>query len=831
MAVVVVALALWAARATRPAVRRPGEALPEITDSLARRLPPEAPTPRFVDVTVAVGLGDFRTFAGRRTSQLPEDMGAGAAWGDFDGDDDDDLFLVAAGGPLDAPPAQRAPSRLYENLGADTFRMVESFPEIRILGMGAAWGDADGDGDLDLAVSGYDTLLLLRNDGAGRFSRDARLPSPAGYWAGLSWGDFDGDGDLDLYVCGYVQYRAAGEGPRGASRQYGASVPYTLNPASFEPERNLLFENRGAADFEEVALLWGVSNPTGRSLSALWHDLDDDGRLDLYVANDISDNALFLNRGDTFEDAGLAAWVADYRGAMGLAVGDWNRDGDDDLFVTHWLAQENALYDSRLRGAPPSPPAGLLDSAAQAIRLTFSDLSAPLGLGAISLPLVGWGTEFADFDGDGWLDLVVANGSTLEDARDPARLVPQRPLLLWNRRGEFFHDLAVQVPELATPRVGRGLAVSDYDRDGDLDLLIVHLDGGVQLLRNDGQRGRWLELALHQRLPGGRWGAGEGATAVAWVGGVPLRRSVGGASYLSQSTRVLHFGLGEAEAADRLEVRWPDGSVERHGPLAAGQRWRIRQGEGDPVRVASRAATAPSAAIPLSRDRLAEFWRVQRAAMDALKIERDVHQAEALLRQALALDPAHEDSRYYLAHCLWAQGRGQEALAELEELRRRSPMSHRAHRQWAAYRALSGGGDADLAAAARAAERALEINREETGALLLLGEIALLRGQAGKAAERLALACRTNPRAVGGFFLQGFIAWRDGDQLRAADLLRRARAARGEGWVPPGAVAEGDVLSRMHRDESPLSRFWQEWDGSPDPSRAFTSLAAWLARR
>ncbi|MDX1503101.1 MAG: VCBS repeat-containing protein, partial [Thermoanaerobaculia bacterium] len=351
LAVVALVVGVWAYLRGRTQVRRPGEALDEITEKLSRNLPAEAPMPRLEDVTAAAGLASFRAFTGERSSQLPEDMGAGLAWGDFDNDGDDDLFVVGAGAALTAPADRRAPSELFENLGDGTFAPVADFPATRIQGMAAAWGDYDGDGWLDLVVTGYGDLLLFHND-RGRLTPDDALSDaldgPGGYWAGAVWGDFDGDRDLDLYVCGYVRYVEDSGQSRQVSRQYGAAVPYTLNPASFEPAANLLFENRSDGTFAEVAALWGVSNPEGRSLSALWHDFDQDGRLDLYVANDISDNALFLNRGDSFQDAGLTAWVADYRGAMGLAAGDFDRDGDDDLFVTHWLAQENALYDSRL---------------------------------------------------------------------------------------------------------------------------------------------------------------------------------------------------------------------------------------------------------------------------------------------------------------------------------------------------------------------------------------------------------------------------------------------------------------------------------------------------
>ncbi|GIX05863.1 MAG: hypothetical protein KatS3mg115_0266 [Candidatus Poribacteria bacterium] len=492
-----------------PAPYRPGEELPEVTRRLERGIPEEAPSPRLVEVAAEAGLGGFRAFRGERTSQLPEDMGGGAAWGDFDNDGDDDLFLVSAGGPLTASPQDRASSLLYENLGDGTFREYPGFPELRIVGMGAAWGDYNGDGRLDLAVSGYNTLRLYRNEG-DRFVREERFPEPKGFWAGVSWGDFDNDLDLDLYVCGYVRYREE-TGSTRVSQQYGTAVPFTLNPASYPPERNLLFRNEGKGVFQEVAEALGVHNPEGRSLEALWYDFDDDGWLDLYVANDISDNAFYRNRGDgSFEDLSHPAWVADYRGAMGLAAGDWDRDGDDDLFISHWVAQENALYNSllvegRTRGEPG---------------IRFMDMASAVGLGQIALQRVGWGASFVDLDSDGWLDLVVANGSTFETKEPPKRLVPQPSFLFWNERGRFFHDLAPLNEQLAEPHVSRGLAVSDYDDDGDVDLLFVDLDGGVRLFRNEMPQGNWVKVRLRSRLaPSGEpIGWGDGAKLIARVG-------------------------------------------------------------------------------------------------------------------------------------------------------------------------------------------------------------------------------------------------------------------------------------------------------------------------
>ncbi len=820
-------------RARRPETRRPGEHLDDITEKLARDLPADAPMPRFTDVTVEAGLGGFVTFNGPRSSQLPEDMGAGLAWGDFDNDGDDDLFLVGAGGGLELPVAERAPSVLYENLGDGTFSRVPevpqagtgaAFPDTRILGMAAAWGDVDGDGWLDLAITGYDSLLLFRNR-EGRLVQDtSSIPlGDSGYWAGAAWGDFDNDRDLDLYVCGYVRYVPAGTEQR-ATEQYGAAVPFTLNPASFEPERNLLLRNDGAdgqggITFTEVAALYGVSNPEGRSLSALWHDFDDDGRLDLYIANDISDNALYLNRQDTFEDVGLRTFVADYRGAMGLAAGDWNRDGDDDLFITHWIAQENALYDSRLSQLPEA-------TAGAPKRLSFSDMAVPLGLGQIALQRIGWGTEFADFDADGWLDLVIANGSTFEDDQQPPGLKKQPPFLLWNRRGEYFHDLAPAAEVLAASHVSRGLALSDYDADGDLDVAIYHLGEGVQLLRNDMPQGAWLKVRLRGLKAGG-----EGATVIAGVGDLELRRSLTGGSYLSQSSRTLHFGLGEARQVDRLEVQWLAGESQVFTGLEANSTWELIEGDPEPRRLAGPASSGePPEKVALDdRQRLIEFWSTQRAAMDALKRDGDVPRATELLRAALELNPGHGDSRYYLANCLAVQGHTDEALAELDRLRTDNPISHRAHKQWGVLRALTATSAADLEAARQALERALEINQEGTGSLLVLGEIALLQGDHKLADQRLEWACRTNPKAIGGFFLRGYLAWKRGEIEDAKAFLVTAHAARGEAWKPEGAVAEGDVSSRMHREQTPLTGFWEAWDGTPDPEVAFSTLAARLA--
>ena len=818
----------------RPALHVPGEALPGITQNLARNLPQDAPLPQFTDATELAGIR-FESFAGPRSSQLPEDMGAGMAWGDFDNDGDDDLFLVSAGGSLDLPAEQWGRSELLENLGDGRFRRVEAFPEVRIIGMAAAWADVDADGWLDLVVTGYRALLLFRNH-EGRFVQDADFPSPDGFWAGASWGDYDNDRDLDLYVCGYVRYREQSAERARESMQYGKSVPYTLNPSSYSPERNLLFRNEGDGTFTEVARELGVDNREGRSLGALWHDFDSDGWLDLYVANDISDNVLYRNRNGTFEDISHAAWVADYRGAMGLAAGDWNGDGDDDLFVTHWVAQENALYDSLLadlREAPP-PAAGVSAPRAQDSSLRFMDVADERGLGQSALPTVGWGAEFGDFDSDGWLDLAVSNGGTFETEDRPPLLQAQRMFLLWNRAGDGFHDLAGASPDLSQPRVGRGLALSDYDQDGDLDMVQFVHGQGVRLLRNDMEGGHWIRLRLRsqagpRRQPVGR---GEGATVVASVAGRELRRSVTGVSYLSQSSATVHFGLGTSEQVDALEVRWHAGAVQRVGPLAADRTWEIVEGESVPAPVEKTPAPRQAGVPADDRQRQVAFWETQRAAVQAMKRDGDIPGAARLFREALLLDPEHEDSLYYLGQCLVALGDEEGALLSFRELTRVNPSSHRGWRGWAALRAGSAEAAAELSQAAAALERALEINLEETGALVALAEVEILQGRLDSAEQRLEWACRSNPRAVGGFFLLGYLAWVRGDTALARQHLEAALEARGPEWKPPGTVAEGDVRTSMHRETGLLATFWENWHDSPEAlADAFAALDSHVAAR
>jgi hypothetical protein len=421
--------------------------------------------------------------------------------------------------------------------------------------MGAAWGDYDNDGWLDLVVSAYGDNVLYHNNGDGTFADktlEAGLGGSPGFWAGLCWGDYDRDGFLDLYVTGYVKYRYLTD--QRETLQYDVEQPAGINPSSFEPERNLLYRNNGDGTFSERAAQAGVSGETGRSLGAVWADFDDDGWPDLYVANDVSDNVLYWNQQNgTFRDISLAARVADYRGAMGIAVGDWDGDEDVDMFVTHWIAQENALYSnlrSELRALGSETPQPL----------QFIDVADRYGLGQVALAFIGWGTSFIDYDNDGRLDLFVVNGSTLQEDRDPQLLVPMTDQVFWNRGADdgFYDVSSVSGEYFGQAHVGRGAAFGDYDNDGDVDVFVVSNGGPGVLLRNDGgNHRRWLSV----RLAGTRSNrSAVGARLRLVAGGTVQVREVGTQGpYLSQNSPIQHFGLGTLTAADTLEIRWPSG--------------------------------------------------------------------------------------------------------------------------------------------------------------------------------------------------------------------------------------------------------------------------------
>jgi hypothetical protein len=565
---------------TRPDAKPylPGEGVEGITRSLDRSTPSDHPRIQFVDSAREAGV-NFLHFQGTRSTQLPEDMGSGAAWGDYDRDGDLDLYACAISGPLNEDPRTLGHSpihnSLFQNQGDGHFveKALETGVGLHAISMAAAWGDFDNDRNLDLAVTTFGTVYMFKNCGNGTFidvSNKLGTDRFEGFWTGVAWADYDRDRDLDLYVCGYVQYQYDPADLDKSTFQYKAAVPFTLNPSSYPPSSNLLFRNEGDS-FKEVAKTAGVDNPSGRSLSAAWCDFDGDGWPDLYVANDVSDNVMYRNLGDgTFEEVSHKAWVADYRGAMGLALGDWDNDLDIDIFITHWLAQENALYDNtrRFLGESNGEPTML-----------FYDVADQTGLGQIALQYIGWGCSFLDYDNDGRQDLLVVNGSTFQEETDPSKLVPMRNLLFWNRGPEdgFFELGELTGTGFSKARVGRGAALADYDDDGDVDAFILVHGGPALLLRNDGgNRQNWLKVRVAGK---GHNYSGVGARLELRTAEITQCQVIGSQpSYMSQNALEAHFGLGALERIDKLTVFFPCGQVEELTDIPANQTILVQEG-------------------------------------------------------------------------------------------------------------------------------------------------------------------------------------------------------------------------------------------------------------
>jgi tetratricopeptide (TPR) repeat protein len=830
--VLVTAFVIWR-RTADDAPYVAGEETEGITRALDREsAQPECPL-RFTEVTEAAGI-DFRHFPFRRTSQLPEDMGSGAAWADYDGDERTDLFLVNIAAPVGASAEDlsrsTATDRLYRNLGDGTFEDVTESAGVGAahVGNGAAWADYDVDGDPDLFVTSWGENILWENRGNGTFADVTERAglTGEGFWAGADWGDFDLDGDPDLYVCGYLQYEP--QDPEDMARIAAESdFPFTLNPSSWPPHPNRFYVNRGDGTFEERAAMAGVLGENGRSLGAAWTDLDGDGLLDLYVANDVSDNALYRNRGDgTFENVSYEALVADYRGAMGLAVGDWDGDLDLDLFVTHWIAQENALYSNLLKD---------LAEGGESDQLMFVDDADRVGLGQAALDNIGWGTGFVDLDLDGWLDLFVANGSTFQERDDPSRLVPMDPHLYWNRGPEkgFFEVAEAAALRTDPPGVARGAAFCDYDADGDLDLLICRHGGRARLLRNDSRRGHGVTLRL--RDAAGR-SAAAGTRIVTHAGGRAfLREFGGGPSYLSQHAPDVVTGLGEVTRVDSVEVTWAGGSREVWRDLGVDRTWVLESGAA-PALVSSGGAGSEG----MTREEIRRFWKLKREA-DDLVLARRWEEALAALDRVLALDPHHEDSLYGRGNCFLELGRYGEAEQAWRELVRVNPAAARAWLQIGLVHSLPAAGDLfDLARADEALQEAHRINPESSGPLILQGEAALARGDFAAAESILTSAWNMNAQATSALYLCGYLAWKRGEQEPAHELLGRAVQSLARSAPKHGVLGEGDTKSadlETDRRRSAGRRlfaecldFLREAGPDVDPVAAFSRVDEQLAR-
>lgn len=518
----------------------------------------------FSEVAAETGLR-FQHDAGAAGGlHLPETMGAGVAWIDFDGDGWLDLYLVQSG-PFPPDGGAAAADRLFRNLGPDQageFRFVPAGAGDLAsgYGQGVVAADVDGDRDVDLLVSHYGPTVLLRNDGAGRFEAAEAL-SPAGedehpWGSSMALADADGDGDLDLYVGRYLDYDP---GHGLDCRRDGPDSPSEVcDPSLFPGQLDRYYENRGDGSFEDTTDAAGLGGADGKGLGVLFTDLDGDGWPDVYVANDLTLNLLFRNLGDGgFEDLSLLSGTAVNRSGrpeagMGLAAADFDVDGDPDLTVTNFDVETNTLY----RNAGPA--SGML----------FEDVSATTGFGQPSFNLLGFGIVAGDLDRDGALDVYVANGHIFASPRRDNTEHRQRNLLLrglaGDGRGRFVEARCAWVEE--EPLVSRGTAAADFDNDGDVDLAVTANDGPARLWRNDtagSTTAAWLGLELRGRSPNTQ-AVGAVATLSAESGPPPARRwIVRGDSYQSSSGHRLRWAVPADGGPLRLDLRWPSGARTR----------------------------------------------------------------------------------------------------------------------------------------------------------------------------------------------------------------------------------------------------------------------------
>jgi hypothetical protein len=543
------------------------------------------PSVRFVDITEAAGIRFVHTNGARGAKLLPETMGSGAAFLDYDGDGDQDILLVNSDEWTDSDRAPKPTQALYRNDGRDRFEDVTAGSGLAVscFGMGVAVGDYDNDGDPDVFLTALDGARFFRND-AGVFhdvTDSVFAARPGGWLTSAAFFDLENDGDLDVFACRYVDWSP--ETDRALSTQLAgtgqgpAYDPPTGYPGSFCV---LLRNDRGR--FNDISAEAGIQVrapglevPYAKALGVAPYDVDGDGRVDLAVSNDTVANFLFHNLGGgKFAEIGMSAGVAfDPSGAtragMGIDWGDFRNDGSLGLAIGNFANEMMALYVTDEPG-----------------RLQFADLAAVYGLGAPTQPPMKFGLIFFDYDRDGRLDLLSANGHLESDiARVQASESYAQPAqLFWNsghpRRDRFIAVGAdVAGPDLFRPIVGRGAAYADIDGDGDLDVLLTANGGPARLFRNDANgRNHWLRLRL-KGTASNRDAIGARVTLRA--GGLAQHRQLFPArSYLSSVELPLTFGLGTAAAAESVTIVWPSGKTSELKGLEAGKVHEVEEPQG-----------------------------------------------------------------------------------------------------------------------------------------------------------------------------------------------------------------------------------------------------------
>ncbi|HUK16049.1 MAG TPA: CRTAC1 family protein [Bryobacteraceae bacterium] len=526
-------------------------------DKPGQAKPPVPPTVTFTDVTAQAGI-HFNHNAGRSGKKyLPETLGSGCAFLDADGDGWPDILLL--NGKDFTPHGRKTLAALYRNNHNGTFTDITATSglDIEMYAMGVAIGDYDNDGRDDVYITALDGDHLFHNDGNGRFrdvTKSAGIQN-AGFGTSAAWLDYDRDGKLDLFVANYVEWSPKLDlwcSLDGATKSY-------CTPESYKGTRSRLFHNLGGGRFEDVSVAAGVGDPTSKSLGVTILDYNNDGWPDIFVANDTQPNKLYRNnRNGTFTDEGMTAGVA-YgedgvaRGAMGADAADYDGSGRPHLLVGNFSNQMLGLYHNEGNGL-------------------FVDEAPSSAVGRASLLSLSFGVFFFDYDLDGHPDIFAANGH-IED--EIGRVQPkvsyrEAPLLFHNLGNRKFDNVTAQMgAAFNRPMVARGAAYADFDRDGDLDVLISTNNGPAYLLRNDGgNRNHWLSVRL-RGAKSNRDGIGA-VVRVESASGKQRNMVRSGSSYCSQSDLALTFGLGKDSAAS-VEVDWPSGTVQKLGSVAANQ--------------------------------------------------------------------------------------------------------------------------------------------------------------------------------------------------------------------------------------------------------------------
>jgi len=523
---------------------------------------------QFNDITTNSGI-TFKHTPSPEKKYIAESMSGGVALFDYDNDGFLDIFLVNSLTVELLKANKKTRSVLYHNNRDGTFSDVTDKARVGDVGwgMGCAVGDFNNDGFNDLYVTSIGPDHLFKNNGNGTFTdvtEKAGVSDPR-FSTGAAFLDYDNDGKLDLFVTNYVDFDinhlpTFGEGPTCQFK----GIPVQCGPRGLPGAGDSLFHNNGDGTFTDVSKKAGVADSRGYyGLGVVGSDFDGDGWIDIFVANDSTPNFLYHNNGDgTFTDIAFESGTAldkngNEQGCMGVTLGDYDHDGLLDLFVTNFDDEYNVLYHNAGRGS-------------------FVDVSYDSGVALVSLPYVGWGTKFFDYDNDGWLDLFVANGHAYPQ-RDRYR---QRKLLYRNNRDGTFSEVAAQFGSaLMEERASRGTAFGDIDNDGDVDIVVNDLDSSPQLLRNDGgNKNNWILV----KTIGTRSNRNGIGAKVKVVSGdlVQLDEVRSGGSYISQNDLRLHFGLEKHTSVDLIQVRWPSGAVDTLTNVSVNKIVAVKEGKG-----------------------------------------------------------------------------------------------------------------------------------------------------------------------------------------------------------------------------------------------------------